>query len=117
MYLHTFSFNDPATTEIYTLSLHDALPIYNDPALTQQVLPTLREVAGANHVTLTPPITPAEDFSRYQQRVPGVLFFLGITPPVADASIAAPNHAPRFFVDEDVLPTGVRALAHLAGDY
>src|SRR5690242_20825631 len=23
-----FSFNDPATTEIYTLSLHDALPIF-----------------------------------------------------------------------------------------
>src|SRR2546430_13745670 len=29
-----FFFNDTATTEIYTLSLHDALPIYlqNDPA-------------------------------------------------------------------------------------
>src|SRR3989442_1665884 len=25
--LHVFFFNDPATTEIYTLSLHDALPI------------------------------------------------------------------------------------------
>src|SRR6185295_20324508 len=25
-----FSFNDPATTEIYTLSLHDALPIFRD---------------------------------------------------------------------------------------
>src|SRR5882672_12614335 len=25
--LHDFFFNDPATTEIYTLSLHDALPI------------------------------------------------------------------------------------------
>src|SRR5438445_2620658 len=25
-----FSFNDPAPTEIYTLSLHDALPIYRD---------------------------------------------------------------------------------------
>src|SRR5687768_18193252 len=24
-----FFFNDPATTEIYTLSLHDALPIYH----------------------------------------------------------------------------------------
>src|SRR5437764_1821907 len=24
-----FFFNDPATTEIYTLSLHDALPIWN----------------------------------------------------------------------------------------
>src|SRR3712207_9471962 len=30
MYLHTpvIFFNDTATTEIYTLSLHDALPIY-----------------------------------------------------------------------------------------
>src|SRR5438046_1845775 len=27
MYLLLFFFNDPATTEIYTLSLHDALPI------------------------------------------------------------------------------------------
>src|SRR5437764_14563522 len=25
---HLFFFNDPGTTEIYTLSLHDALPIY-----------------------------------------------------------------------------------------
>ena len=25
-----FFFNDTATTEIYTLSLHDALPIYGD---------------------------------------------------------------------------------------
>src|SRR2546429_9858909 len=28
MYLYYFFFNDTATTEIYTLSLHDALPIY-----------------------------------------------------------------------------------------
>src|SRR2546430_8817879 len=27
-----FFFNDTATTEIYTLSLHDALPIYNSDA-------------------------------------------------------------------------------------
>jgi amidohydrolase len=90
---------------------------YNDPALMQQLLPTLREVAGANHVTLTPPITPAEDFSRYQQRIPGVFFFLGITPPGTDPSKAAPNHSPRFFVDEAALPVGVRALAHVAVDY
>src|SRR5437588_12535851 len=35
-----FFFNDPATTEIYTLSLHDALPIYHDvpesPSMTQR---------------------------------------------------------------------------------
>src|SRR5690625_6681172 len=28
-----FFFNDPATTEIYTLSLHDALPIYPAPSI------------------------------------------------------------------------------------
>src|SRR3712207_9142647 len=27
---HCFFFNDTATTEIYTLSLHDALPIFNN---------------------------------------------------------------------------------------
>src|SRR5438874_10752896 len=29
-----FFFNDTATTEIYTLSLHDALPIFRSPAIT-----------------------------------------------------------------------------------
>src|SRR5690242_21409235 len=28
LFLHIFFFNDTATTEIYTLSLHDALPIF-----------------------------------------------------------------------------------------
>src|SRR3712207_8157937 len=31
-----FFFNDTATTEIYTLSLHDALPIYRGPLLRQR---------------------------------------------------------------------------------
>src|SRR5712672_4718390 len=30
-----FFFNDTATTEIYTLSLHDALPISNSPATSR----------------------------------------------------------------------------------
>src|SRR5258707_9115307 len=33
-----FFFNDTATTEIYTLSLHDALPILSDGAAVEQVL-------------------------------------------------------------------------------
>src|SRR5467141_1533046 len=90
---------------------------YNDPALTESILHTLREVAGASHVALAPLITAAEDFSRYQQRIPGVFFFLGITPPGTDPSKAAPNHSPRFYVDEAALPVGVRALAHVAVDY
>src|SRR5256885_9025247 len=38
-----FFFNDTATTEIYTLSLHDALPIYN-------ILPRGIEPQAAEHV-------------------------------------------------------------------
>src|SRR2546430_17679635 len=32
-----FFFNDTATTEIYTLSLHDALPIYNEKVPRESV--------------------------------------------------------------------------------
>jgi len=90
---------------------------YNDPALMERTLPALRAAAGANHVVLAQPVTPAEDFSRYQQRIPGVFFFLGITPPGTDPVKVAPNHSPRFFVDEAALPVGVKALARVAVDY
>src|SRR2546427_9208054 len=36
-----FFFNDTATTEIYTLSLHDALPIYQGPAPVIEGLPVV----------------------------------------------------------------------------
>jgi len=90
---------------------------YNDPALTTQMTPTLRRVAGADKVGSAEAKTTAEDFSRYQEKIPGLFFFLGITPPGVDPRSAAPNHSPRFFVDEAALPVGVRALAHLAVDY
>ena len=90
---------------------------HNDPALTERMVPTLRAVAGANHLVVAVPSTAAEDFSRFQQRIPGVFIFLGITPPGTDRAKVAPNHSPKFFVDEAALPTGVRAMAQLAVDY
>src|SRR5258708_40026308 len=41
LYLLFFFFNDTATTEIYTLSLHDALPISNDPIDTTDFNPDM----------------------------------------------------------------------------
>src|SRR5690242_21518782 len=41
-----FFFNDPATTEIYTLSLHDALPIYVGRAARHQHAAIGAEDAG-----------------------------------------------------------------------
>ncbi|HEU5284857.1 MAG TPA: amidohydrolase [Burkholderiales bacterium] len=90
---------------------------YNDESLTERMLPTLRRVAGEDNVFLSPKITGYEDFSYYQQRVPGFFYFIGITPKGADLRKAAPNHSPRFFVDESGLLLGVRSLAHLTVDY
>jgi amidohydrolase len=88
---------------------------FNDLALTERVLPTLRAVAGESNVFLTQKITGYEDFSYYQQHIPGFFYFLGITPP--GTVRPAPNHSPRFFVDESGLLLGVRSLARLAVDY
>ncbi len=87
----------------------------NDPALTARMLPTLERVApGA--VKVSELITGAEDFTYFQRRAPGLFVFLGITP-TAQVGKAPQNHSPLFVVDEAALPTGVRALAHLAVDY
>src|SRR5256885_16910163 len=48
--LSFFFFNDPATTEIYTLSLHDALPIYQDIAQCRQRLMDILELARQSNV-------------------------------------------------------------------
>ena len=89
----------------------------NDPELTAAMLPTLGRVAGPNHLALVPKVTGSEDFSFFQRVVPGLFIFLGVTPAEQDVGKAAPNHSPRFYVDERCLVTGVRALAHLAVDY
>jgi amidohydrolase len=87
----------------------------NDPALTARMLPTLERVAP-KMVKQSELITGAEDFSYFQRQVPGLYFFLGITP--KDQVGKAPsNHSPLFFVEEKALLTGVRALAHLTADY
>jgi amidohydrolase len=88
----------------------------NDPALTRRMLPTLSRVAGADRVISTLPVTGAEDFSYYQERVPGLFLWLGVRAPDVPAEEAAPNHSPHFLVDESALRLGVRTLAQLALD-
>ena len=51
MYFFFFFFNDTATTEIYTLSLHDALPISVN--LPQQILRAHVSQAEITHRTAT----------------------------------------------------------------
>jgi amidohydrolase len=89
----------------------------NDPALTERMVPTLKRVAGDAQVSVGPLTGTAEDFSFYQREVPGLFFFLGVTPPSQDNKTVASNHSPLFFADESALPVGVRAMTHLTLDY
>jgi amidohydrolase len=95
----------------------DTAPVtFNDPGLSDLMAPTLRRVAG-DRVYIARPRTIAEDFGRFQQKVPGLFFYLGVNKVGADPGSVAENHSPYFFVDEAALPTGMRALANLAVDY
>jgi len=90
---------------------------YNDPVLTQRMTPSLKRVAPDLCFPNTKALTTAEDFSYYQQKVPGLYFFLGVASPGADLANVEMNHSPRFAPDEGALITGVRALASLVVDY
>ncbi|MEQ1881200.1 MAG: amidohydrolase, partial [Burkholderiales bacterium] len=89
----------------------------NDIPLTERMLPTLQRVAGTENVVLGQKITGYEDFSHYQKKIPGFFYFVGIDPKGTKRGQSAPNHSPRFYVDESALVLGVRSLAHLALDY
>lgn len=104
-----------ATAEV-TIDLGYPVTV-NDPQLTRRMIPTLKRVVGEGNVFSVTPKTVAEDFSYYQQKIPGLFFFLGITPKNADPGKVAMNHSPYFYVDESALITGVRALSHLVLDY
>jgi len=89
---------------------------FNDPALTEQMAPTLERVGGDQAVRIDA-ITGAEDFSFFQKEIPGLFIMVGGMPPEMDPAEAAPHHTPDFYIEESSMKTGVRALANLAIDY
>lgn len=90
---------------------------YNDPALTEQMLPTLQRTAGAENILLGKAITGAEDFSFFAQEVPGLFVFLGGMDPDADYSQVAGHHTPDFYIDERSLKLGVALHVNVVMDY
>jgi amidohydrolase len=90
---------------------------YNDIALTEKMLASLQKTAGTNNMVLRNPVTGAEDFSFYQEKVPGLFFNLGAMPKGTDPKKAPSHHTPDFFIDESSFLLGVKAIANLAVDY
>ena len=61
-FFFSFFFNDPPTTEIYTLSLHDALPISSKSALSHII-----EVNGAMRVKIEATLSTIKPFTEGMQ--------------------------------------------------
>jgi len=90
---------------------------YNDPDLTEKMLPTLQLIAGKENVILSDAVTGAEDFSYFQDEVPGLYYFLGGTPKSVPENDAPSHHTPDFYVDDSSMSLGIKTMTQLALDY
>lgn len=102
-----------------TLTINEGYPItYNDPELTAMMDDTFMEVAGAENVdNAIDAITGAEDFSFFQEEIPGLYFFIGGMPAGTSPAEAAPHHTPDFYVDDAGMLTGIRLMSRMVTDY
>ena len=99
-----------------TCEIKDATDItYNNPELVEQMLPTMKRVAGNTNVQFQKAITGAEDFSYFQREAPGFFFFLGGMTPGSTKSY--PHHTPDFLIDDSGLLLGLRTLTEMSIDY
>ncbi len=85
--------------------------VTNDPELVVQAQRSVASVVGPDGVRLLSTINPAfsEDFGSFQQQVPGVMFFLGVSNP-AEGWVGMP-HAADYVADEESILIGARAMS------
>jgi amidohydrolase len=92
-----------------------SMVVFNDPKLVEESLPSIRRGVGATNVFEFPMRMGAEDFSYYEQVIPG--FFLRLGSGNKAKGITAESHTPQFDVDEECLVVGVKVMANLALDF
>jgi amidohydrolase len=97
-----------------TVTIETGYPVTdNDRGLTAWAAPVLAQVAGPGKLVEGTKTTGAEDFSFFQQKIPGFFFWVGATPPDTPLDKAPSNHSPLFKVDESSLALGAEAMASL----
>lgn len=83
--------------------------VINHPGVTSVLRESAAELLGAANVEESPMLMVSEDFSYYQQKVPGTFFFLGAGNSQKETDF--PHHSPRFNLDDDVLPIGMSLMS------
>jgi metal-dependent amidase/aminoacylase/carboxypeptidase family protein len=81
------------------------------------VLGYISNITQKQNVAEIAAVTMAEDFSFFQQKVPGLFFFLGAYPSELNLATAPVHHTADFMIDEKSFVTGVKAFLALTTDY
>ncbi len=88
-------------------------PLVNDVKLARLAESAANDLFGAEHVVTTEePSMGAEDFAFFAQRVPGMMFRLGIRP--ENAATAPGLHHPSFNFNDAALPIGIGMFCEIA---
>ena len=85
-------------------------PVINDEEVTRVIADTVRQVFDGETLEMVRPNMGGEDFSALQQKAPGTFFWVGARN--EEKGITYPHHHPRFTIDEDALPYGVKMFLH-----
>ncbi|MCD2426043.1 amidohydrolase [Niabella pedocola] len=90
---------------------------YNNPELTQKIVPVLEKAVGSQNVQETSWVTGAEDFAFYGKNTPAVFLYYGGMPKGNEAAKAPPHHTPDFMISDRMLYNGVKIFCNLVFDY
>jgi amidohydrolase len=90
-------------------------PVVNDERASELLRSSVVHALGDGFLTEAIPTMGGEDFSAYQQRVPGAFFFIGAR--CEERGIVQPHHHERFDIDERALDYGTRIFVATALDF
>lgn len=96
----------------------EALPdMVNDPELVRSTLGAIRFIVGEEGLLVVNEVTPyfSEDFSLYQQQIPGAMYWLGASN--SELGTVSMPHSPDFVADEEAILVGAKVMTAVILDY
>jgi amidohydrolase len=101
--------------------------LHNEPAWLERILPTVERVVGKDNIHQIPGALAYDDVSEFINPTGGAYLFLGVqdvefggptgTRPTEGGKGQFPNHNPRWYVNDEVLKTGVRIYGNVVLDF
>ena len=91
--------------------------VTNDSSLVSRANTNIRSVLGDEAVLQLQGVPPAfsEDFGSFQDEVPGVMYFLGVSNPTT-GTVGMP-HSPDYVADEGAILVGAKAMTAVFLDW